>query len=80
MRTINKFPFNTVVVMDTTVSLQKALQLGRRQAAIQGGSSVKLASIYRGKVVPKPRGRLGYTFSEWSRSFKTGGPAFHQGK
>lgn len=80
MKTINKFPFNTVIVKNNNVSLKKALELGRRQAAIQGGSAVKLASIYRGKVVPKPRGRLGYTFSEWSRSFKTGGPYFHQGK
>jgi hypothetical protein len=80
MRTRNIFPFNTVIIADHAVSLIKALEWGRRQAAIQGGSPVKLAKLYRQRVIDKPRGRLGYTFREWSRSFKTGGPAFHQGR
>jgi hypothetical protein len=80
MKTIDIFPFNTVVVRNHNISLKEALEWGRRRAAQQGGNPVRLAALCRQRVIAKPRGRLGYTFREWSRSFKTGGPAFHQGR
>jgi hypothetical protein len=55
MKTRSLFPFNIVVVHDYSVSLKKALECGRIQAAFQGGSPVKLAALFRKRIIAKPK-------------------------